>query len=72
MTVECVLEAAATLGECPVWCPREKALYWIDTEEVGLHRFDPASGDDRVWPLAEHIGSFALREQGGVVLTSSS
>ncbi len=72
MTVECVLEAAATLGECPVWCPREKALYWIDTEEVGLHRFDPATGEDRTWPLAEHIGSFALREQGGVVAAMDS
>lgn len=72
MAVECVLEARATLGECPVWCPREAALYWIDTEGTALHCFDPATGDDRAWPLPEHIGSLALRERGGVVAAMAS
>ena len=72
MQAECVLDAKAMLGECPVWCPIDQVLYWVDTEEPGLHRFDPASGEDRAWPLPEHIGSFALREQGGVVAAMNS
>jgi sugar lactone lactonase YvrE len=70
--VECVLDAKTELGEVPVWCPIEQALYWIDSEKPGLHRFDSASGEDRSWPLPEHIGSFALREQGGVVAAMNS
>lgn len=72
MKPECVLDATAELGEVPVWCPVERAFYWIDAEEPSLHRFDPASGEDRVWSLPEHIGSFALPEQGGVVAAMKS
>jgi L-arabinonolactonase len=28
--VDCVLDIKAELGECPIWSPRENALYWID------------------------------------------
>jgi len=27
---ECVLDARASLGECPVWSTDEQVLYWID------------------------------------------
>ena len=73
--VVCVLEAHALLGECPVWCPREKALYWLDIWSSVLHRFDPASGEDRIFPPPDAlvkwdqpVASFALREHGGFVM----
>ena len=73
--VVCVLEAHALLGECPVWCPREKALYWLDIWSSVLHRFDPASGEDRIFPPPDAlvkwdqpVASFALRERGGFVM----
>jgi sugar lactone lactonase YvrE len=63
-----VLDARAELGECPVWAADEQALYWVDIHGRALHRFDPATGADRSWPLPKPCGSFALRESGGAVL----
>ena len=63
----CVLDAKARTGELPVWVPEEQALYWTDIPGKTLNRFDPASGANRVWPMAEEVGSFALRERGGLV-----
>lgn len=51
MTVECVLPAAARLGECPVWSPEEGLLYWVDIDGRAVHAFDPAAGTDRSWQL---------------------
>ena len=63
----CVLEAQALTGESPVWVPEEQALYWTDIPGKTLNRFDPASGENRVWPMPEEVGSFALRERGGLM-----
>ncbi len=60
------------LGECPVWCPREQALYWGDLFRPALHRFEPASGALQTWLPPEKFGSFALREQGGMILATRS
>lgn len=56
------------LGECPVWCPQEQVLYWIDIPAGNLHRFDPASGQTLTRNVPHEIGSFALREGGGFVM----
>lgn len=66
--VTCVLDAKAELAECPVWSAEEQALYWIDIHAPALHRLDPDSGATRSWPLPRRIGSFGLRESGGVVV----
>ena len=68
---ECVLDAGARLGECPVWHPDERALYWIDCAAPALHRFDPADRTATSHPLAGHIGSFALRRGAGAVAALS-
>jgi sugar lactone lactonase YvrE len=62
-----VLDAKASLGECPVWCEREQVLYWIDIREPALHRFDPQSGNDRSWRMPADIGAFALCRSGRVL-----
>ena len=62
--VECVLDARAELGECPVWAAREQALYWVDIRAPALHRLDVASGASRTWPMPSRIGSFGLRDKG--------
>ena len=51
MTVECVLPAAAKLGECPVWNREEGLLYWVDIDGCAVHAFDPAAGIDQEWQL---------------------
>jgi sugar lactone lactonase YvrE len=66
--LRCVLDARASLGECPVWSRAEQALYWVDINAPSLNRFDPASGENRAMPMPMSIGCFALRERGGFVV----
>ena len=64
---QCVLDARASLGECPVWSIGEQVLYWVDINAPSLNRFDPESGANLAWPMPSSIGSFAVRAQGGFV-----
>ena len=68
----CVVDAQALLGESPVWCPVERCLWWVDILRPALHRFEPSSGRSRSWSLPQHVGSLALRRDGGVLLALRS
>jgi sugar lactone lactonase YvrE len=68
----CVLDVRAKLGECPIWSARDKALYWVDIDAPSLNRFDPATGENRVMPMPESIGSFALRKPAGFIVALRS
>jgi sugar lactone lactonase YvrE len=60
MEIEVVLAAGATIGESPTWASAERALYWIDVKKPALYRFDPETGDQRVWSMTSDIGAFGL------------
>jgi sugar lactone lactonase YvrE len=63
------VRAADPLGECPIWDPRQNCLWWVDIRGPVLQSYDPASGAHRRHRLpGTHVGSFALRERGGLVL----
>jgi len=47
----CVLDARASLAECPLWSVDEQALYWIDINAPSLNRFDPVRGDNVAMPM---------------------
>jgi sugar lactone lactonase YvrE len=64
----CVLDARASLGECPVWSGVEQVLYWVDINAPSLNRFDPATGRNTAVAMPESIGCFALRGSGGFVV----
>ncbi len=66
--IELVVNTGDVLGEVPIWCPREGALYWMDGFKPALHRLDGATGDVTSWTPPEKYGSFALREHGGFVV----
>ena len=68
MALRPVLEARALLGEGPLWCPIEQALYWIDSVAPAIHRWAPESGATRSWAMPSMIGSMALRAGGGAVV----
>lgn len=70
--VRCVVDCKNVLGECPVWCPDEQVLWWVDISNPSLARFDPASGSVQTWPLPKAIGSFALRRGGGFLMAFRS
>jgi sugar lactone lactonase YvrE len=68
LDVEVVLEAHAKVGEGPVWDERTSTLSWVDIMGHAVHRFDPATGEDRAVDVGQPVGAAALREQGGLVL----
>jgi L-arabinonolactonase len=67
-TVECVLDCHALLGEGPVWDPVDGVLYWVNIKQQEIHRYDPATGEDRHWLAPSDVGSLALRRDGGLVV----
>ncbi len=70
--VTCVLDCRAELGEGPLWDVAEQRLYWVNIKQREIHRFDPATGRDEMWPAPEAVGSLALRAQGGLVVALRS
>jgi sugar lactone lactonase YvrE len=69
ISVECVLRETAIVGESPVWCPRESALYWVDITGQKIHRFHRTNGTNETFHLPEPVTALALRAQGGLVLS---
>ena len=69
---ECVLDCKATLGEGAIWCARTQALYWVDILAPALHRYHPATGEDRAWPMPEPVGTVALGSDQRVALALAS
>lgn len=70
--VACVLDARARLGEGPVWCSLERALYWVDIHAPAVHRLEPATGATATWAVPEEVGSLALRRPGGLLVALRS
>ena len=66
--IECVVDCKNVLGEGPVWCPDEQALYWVDIKGKLINRLTPASGKVETWPVEEEPGSIALRKDGGMIV----
>ncbi len=66
--VERVSRHFDTLGESPVWCPRDAVLYWVDVRAPALHRFDPASGSTTHWPLPDLCGAVVLSARSRLLL----
>lgn len=57
-----VWSLAAELGEGPVWV--DGALWFVDIKKRKVHRYEPASGEQRSWDAPDEIG-FILPKRGG-------
>jgi sugar lactone lactonase YvrE len=68
----CVVESANRLGECSLWCERERLLWWLDIRAPALWRHDPASGETRSIALPAVAGSFCFRARGAMVAALAS
>jgi len=66
--VDCIVDAKAAVAETPVWCPRDNVLWWANIYEPSLNRYDPAMRKNRAYKLPAPIGSFSLRDKGGVLV----
>jgi sugar lactone lactonase YvrE len=67
--IERVPTTPCLVGEGPLWDVAEQALYFIDIVGKVVHRFDPSSGQTRSWDVGQIIGSMALREKGGAIVS---
>lgn len=65
---ECIGDLRQNLAEGPIWCPRERALYWVDIRKPAVHRYDPATRGVAAWPMPDLVGSLAVCERGGVLV----
>ena len=60
-------QADALLGEGPLWCPRDRVLYWVDIKGRAVHRYRPADGLCETTETPDEIGCVSLRENGGLI-----
>jgi sugar lactone lactonase YvrE len=67
--IACAVDARNLLGECCLWCPVSRRVWWIDIQKPCLQSYDPASREHGVYPLpGRFCGCIALRKSGGLVL----
>lgn len=67
-----LLDTPMLLGESPLWHPDEAALYWIDIAGHAVHRFHPAQGTHRCWPVPSEPGCIARCADGGLIVAMRS
>ena len=73
MKVESAVACGDHLGECPIWDPRTRRVWWVDILAPALQSFDPSSGEHRRYPLkSREVGSFAIRKAGGFALAMNN
>lgn len=59
------------LGEGVMWCPDERALYWVDVPLPSkIHRWSPTSGDHQSWTMPEMVTALAKRRDGSLLVAS--
>lgn len=68
----CLVASDNELGECPLWCPTDRVLYWIDVARPQLWKVDPASGQSWHWALPKPPVAIALRRSGGLLIAFRS
>ena len=62
-----VWDVRAELGEGPVWVEQDRALWFTDIKRQKVHRFDPATSDNRSWDSPEQVGFVLPAERGGFI-----
>ncbi len=57
-------------GEGPVWW--RGFLYYVDIEGGLVHRYDPADGSEKSWPVGQRVGTVVPRASGGLVIAGDN
>ena len=76
LDITCVQDARAFVAEGPVWSAADQVLWWIDIggqdHTPSLNRLNPATGESRMWPMPEPLGSIALASDGRILIARRS
>src|SRR5262249_13626898 len=70
--IVCVVDAKCLLGEGTLWDPVAGVLWWVDIWGKAIHRYDPGTGRDEVFPTPEHVGCVGVRAKGGLVISMAT
>jgi len=68
MRPEIVLDIKSEVGECPLWHPLEKRLYWIDILRGIVYRYIPKTGVVEEAYRGDIIGGYTIQENGSLLL----
>lgn len=60
------------VGECPLWHPAERNIYWVDIAGFAVHRIHPLTGEHREWRMDAEPSALALHPHGGLVVALRS
>ena len=63
-------EYRAKWGEGPIWW--QDALYYVDIEGHNVIRFNPATGEEKIFPVGERVGLVVPRKDGGMVIAGDT
>lgn len=66
--VKVAVETHSLLGEGPVWCPRERVLWWVDILCREILRLTPATGAVDRWKTEKRPCCLAVRKHGGLLV----
>ena len=69
LKIEVLGDQRDSLGEGPLWDVETQRLYWIDSYGPAVYSSDAAGGDRKSWRMPAEIGSMALREKGGAIVS---
>lgn len=67
--IRVLVDCKNILGEGPLWDVQEQRLYWIDSFGNKVFRCTEHGTEIAEWDVPANIGSMALREQGGAVIS---
>ena len=60
------------VGECPLWHPAERNIYWVDIAGYTVHRIHPLTGEHREWLMSSEPAAIAMHSHGGIVVALRS
>jgi L-arabinonolactonase len=69
MEIRAIVDCKTSLGEGPLWDVRDQKMHWIDSLGMKVFRANADGSDVEMWDVPQKIGSMALRETGGAILS---
>ncbi|RJF92188.1 SMP-30/gluconolactonase/LRE family protein [Noviherbaspirillum saxi] len=66
-SINLVADLKNSVGESPIWDPRDQALYWTDIPAKKIYRWSPSTGALRAWQAPEMVACIALNAAGGLI-----
>ena len=72
ISVECIIDCRARLGEGAWWDSSDQELWWVDIKAGDIHSYDPVTGTDRRYGWGEPVACLARRDAGGLVVGAAS